>query len=157
MQTLKKFKLSKRYFKRLIEARYSKLESPNFSNLPSIEKYSENAFSSIYYLLLEAKNTKDLNTDHFASHLGKACGILTLIRAIPHYAQKNEITLPQDLIAKHKVSLKSVFRGQSSKEFKDALFELSSCANSHLQKVSRLNINFIIPFIFNFYFRMYVL
>ncbi|XP_033216762.1 NADH dehydrogenase (ubiquinone) complex I, assembly factor 6 [Belonocnema kinseyi] len=137
-RTLKKCKLSKRYFKRLIEARYSKLESPTFPNLASIENYAENAFSSIYYLLLEAKNTKDLNTDHFASHFGKASGIVTLIRAIPYYAQKSEITLPQELIAKHKVSLRSVFRGQISKEFKDALFELSSCANSHLQKARLL-------------------
>ena len=150
LQTLKNCKLSKRYFKRLIEARYSKLETPTFVDMPAIEKYAENAFSSIYYLLLEAKNTKDVNTDHFASHFGKACGIVTLIRAIPHYAQKGDVTLPQDLVTKHKVSLKSVFRGQSSKEFKEVLFEVSSCANSHLQKVSLYSINFYILFVMNF-------
>lgn len=139
LQILQRHKLSKHYFKRLIDARYSKLENPRFTDLSAIEKYAENAFSSIFYLLLEAYETKDLNVDHFASHLGKACGIITLIRAIPYYAQKNDVTLPIDLIEKYKVSVKTIFRGESSQELKEVLFQMSSCANTHLQKVNFMN------------------
>lgn len=135
---LKQHKLSKHYFKRLIDARYGKLENSRFNDLSAIEKYAENAFSSIIYLLLEANGTKDLNCDHFASHLGKACGIITLIRAIPYYLQKNIIMLPMDLIEKNKVSAKSLFRCESSQELKETLFQVSSCANSHLQKAQSL-------------------
>ena len=141
LQVLKTHKLSKHYFKRLVQARYAKIETPTFADVPAVEKYAENAFSSIYYLLLEAQNTKDINTDHFASHLGKAHGIITLIRAIPHYAQRNIINLPRDLLTRHKVSLKPVFKGEANKEFKDVVFEVSSFANSHLQKVRLFHIN----------------
>lgn len=107
-----------------------------FPDLESLEKYSENSTSSIYYLLLEANGTKDINVDHVASHLGKAHGIVNLIRSVAHHAQKRNCVLPQDILIKHDVPMESIFRGETSKGLCDAVFEVSSRAKLHLDKVN---------------------
>lgn len=43
---------------------------------------------------------KNINADHAASHVGKAQGIVTLIRATPYHAQRNLVYLPTDLMVK---------------------------------------------------------
>lgn len=105
------------------------------TNLESLEKYAENTVSPVYYLILEAQGIKDIHTDHFASHLGKAHGIVNLIRSVPHNARKKSIVLPQDILMKHKVSSESIIQGKSSKELSDVIFEVSSRAKQHLDKV----------------------
>ncbi|KAJ8681046.1 hypothetical protein QAD02_016833 [Eretmocerus hayati] len=137
-RVLQKNKLSKQYFKRLVEARFNKLQSATFMNLESLEKYADNTVSSVYYLLLEAHGVKDINTDHYASHLGKAHGIITLIRAIPYNAQRRVIDLPQDILMKHSVSSESVLRGKCSKEFKDVIFDTAARAKQHLDKANSM-------------------
>lgn len=132
---MQKKKLSKHYFKRLLEARLKKLNSPAVINLESLEVYAENTVSSIYYLILEAHGTKDVNTDHFASHLGKAHGIVTLIRSIPHNIKKRKIDLPQEILMKHNISTESVFQGTNNKKLADVIYDVSSKAKQHLDKV----------------------
>ncbi|OXU22939.1 hypothetical protein TSAR_002272 [Trichomalopsis sarcophagae] len=131
-RVLQKTKLTKQYFKRLIEARFNKLNLSTFPNLESLEKYAEHTVSSVYYLILEAHGIKDVDTDHFASHLGKAHGIVTLIRSVPHNAKCRKMVLPQDILMKYNVSSESVLQGTSSKELKDVIFEVSSRAKQHL-------------------------
>lgn len=127
--------MSKQYFKRLIEARFQKLKGSIFLNLESVEKYAEQTVSSVYFLILDAQGLKDLNSDHLASHLGKAHGIVTLLRSVPHNAIKRTIDLPQDILIKNKISSEFVLQGKSSKEFKEVIFEVSSRAKQHLEKV----------------------
>jgi phytoene/squalene synthetase len=135
LQVLQRKKLSKHFFKRIIKARTNFLNTSTFDTLQSIENYAENSVSSIYYLLLEAHGIKDINTDHFASHLGKAHGIVTLVRSVPHNAQKRSLTLPQDVLMKYKVSSESVLQGRNSEKLKDVIFEISTSAKQHLNKV----------------------
>ncbi|XP_015190055.1 PREDICTED: NADH dehydrogenase (ubiquinone) complex I, assembly factor 6 isoform X2 [Polistes dominula] len=110
---LQKHKLSKRYFKRLIEARLDKLEKSIFPNIQAIENYSENAVSSIYYLLLEANGIKNINADHAASHL--------------------------DILMKHNVSSEAILRNVKTTAVNDVIFEVASCAKQHLDEAILLN------------------
>ncbi|XP_043276355.1 NADH dehydrogenase (ubiquinone) complex I, assembly factor 6 [Venturia canescens] len=135
---LKRHKLSKRYFKRLISSRSERSGVTTFADLESLEKYAENAFSSIYYLLLEANSTVNVDADHAASHLGKSHGIVTLIRSVPYHAQKRNCILPQDILMNHDISMESLFRGKSSKALTDVIFEVSSRAKLHLDKAQSL-------------------
>ncbi|XP_018392080.1 PREDICTED: NADH dehydrogenase (ubiquinone) complex I, assembly factor 6 [Cyphomyrmex costatus] len=135
---LQRHKLSKRYFKRLIDARLSKLSSSIFVDLESLEKYCDYTTSSIYYLLLEAQGTASVNADHAASHFGKAHGLVTLIRSVPYNARKRVMILPQDVLLKHSVSSESIFQGQSSAGFKDVILEIASCAKQHLKMATSL-------------------
>ncbi|KAI4503418.1 hypothetical protein M0802_001640 [Mischocyttarus mexicanus] len=136
---LQKHKLSKRYFKRLIDARLDKLEKSIFPNIQAIENYSENAVSSVYYLLLEANGIKNINADHAASHLGKAHGIITLIRSIPYHAQKRVVILPEDILMKHNISSETILRNVKNTAVNDVIFEVASCAKQHLDEAISLN------------------
>ncbi|XP_018300375.1 NADH dehydrogenase (ubiquinone) complex I, assembly factor 6 [Mycetomoellerius zeteki] len=135
---LQQHKLSKRYFKRLIDARLSKLSNSIFMDLESLERYCDYTTSSIYYLLLEAQGTASVNADHAASHFGKAHGLVTLIRSVPYNARKRVMILPQDVLLKHSISSESIFQGQSSAGFKDAVLEIASCAKQHLKLATSL-------------------
>ena len=43
---------------------------------------------------------KDVNADHAASHIGKAHGIVTLLRATPYNISRQQVMLPMDLTIK---------------------------------------------------------
>ncbi|XP_028048344.1 NADH dehydrogenase (ubiquinone) complex I, assembly factor 6 isoform X2 [Monomorium pharaonis] len=116
---LQRYKLSKRYFKRLIEARLNKLSGSIFVDLESLERYCDYTTSSIYYLLLEAQGTTNVKADHAASHFGKSHGLVTLIRSVPYNARKRAM-------------------GRSSAGFKDAVLEVASCAKRHLKVATSL-------------------
>ncbi|XP_012523456.1 NADH dehydrogenase (ubiquinone) complex I, assembly factor 6 isoform X1 [Monomorium pharaonis] len=135
---LQRYKLSKRYFKRLIEARLNKLSGSIFVDLESLERYCDYTTSSIYYLLLEAQGTTNVKADHAASHFGKSHGLVTLIRSVPYNARKRAMVLPQDVLLKNGVSSESIFQGRSSAGFKDAVLEVASCAKRHLKVATSL-------------------
>lgn len=73
------FKLSKRYFQRLVNSR-NRPSNSQFVTTKQLEDYSEQSVSSIYYLLLETAGIKNVQADHAASHLGKSQGIVNILR-----------------------------------------------------------------------------
>ncbi|XP_050598479.1 NADH dehydrogenase (ubiquinone) complex I, assembly factor 6 [Bombus affinis] len=129
---LQKHSLSKHYFKRLIDIRLDKLRDYSFHNMDEIEKYAEYSSSSIYYLLLQAHGVNNINADHAASHMGKAHGIVNLLRSIPYNASKRVNMLPQDILMKHSVSTEAVLQGQSSKNLQDVVYDVASYGKLHL-------------------------
>ncbi|XP_055892662.1 NADH dehydrogenase (ubiquinone) complex I, assembly factor 6-like [Biomphalaria glabrata] len=128
------YKLSKRWFHRMIDARTSLLHSDSFNTVKDVEDYAENVNSSLYYLLLECLGIKNIHSDHAASHLGKAQGIVTVLRASPYHASVRQVQIPMEILTKHKISQEDIIRGKSSQPLKDAVFELASTANLHLTK-----------------------
>ena len=40
---------------------------------------------------------KDLHADHAASHIGKAQGIVTCLRATPYHSSRRQVFLPMDV------------------------------------------------------------
>lgn len=137
-RVLKRHKLSKHYFKRLIDARLNKLNNSVFIDLESLEKYCDYTVSSIYYLLLEAQDTTDVNADHAVSHLGKAHGLVSSIRSVPYNARKRIMVLPQDVLLKNGVSSESIFQAQPSTGLNDAIFDIASRAKLHLELATSL-------------------
>ena len=131
-RVLQKSPLSKHYFNRLINVRLVKLYDYSFNSLNAIEQYAEHSSSSIYYLLLEAHSITNINADHVASHIGKAHGIINLLRSVPYNAKKRINMLPQDILMKHSVSTEAVLQSQSSKELKDVIHEVASHGKLHL-------------------------
>ncbi len=51
-----------------------------------------------YMLYLFLSDVHDATTESVASHLGKAQGIVTMLRAVPYHAQRNQCYLPIDLM-----------------------------------------------------------
>ncbi|KRT78295.1 hypothetical protein AMK59_7113, partial [Oryctes borbonicus] len=124
--------LTKRYFKTLISSRSEFINKNIFLNLEEIEKYSEKTVSNVYYLLLESNRIKNIHADHAASHLGKAQGIVQQLRTVPISKQINLISLPQDLLAKNKVSHEEILRAKKSQQLEECVYEVASRAHQHL-------------------------
>lgn len=135
---IRRIKLSKHYLKRLVEAREQKLRMPVFPNMDAMERYVDKSFSSVYFLILEAQGIQDVQSDHVASHLGKAQGISSLLRSVSYNAKRQLVDLPQDILLKHGVSAESVLRRKIDKNLRDAVFEISSRAKLHLDKAREL-------------------
>jgi NADH dehydrogenase [ubiquinone] 1 alpha subcomplex assembly factor 6 len=68
--------------------------------LDALEQYAENTASSLLYLALECLGMRDINADHAASHIGKALGLVTVIKALPYNAKVRQLYLPLDLTVK---------------------------------------------------------
>lgn len=43
---------------------------------------------------------KDVQADHAASHLGKAIGVVTLLRATPFHGSRGKVYIPSDVMIK---------------------------------------------------------
>ncbi|KAK5646425.1 hypothetical protein RI129_004889 [Pyrocoelia pectoralis] len=137
-RVITQFPLTKRYFNSLINSRYDLLTKNVFINLEAIEAHSEKSVSSVYYLILEGCGVKNINADHAASHLGKAQGLVQQLRCV-HMAKKlNTIPLPQDILAKHKITHEEIFRCTPSSRLNECGFEVASRAHQHLVKARHI-------------------
>eukprot|EP00735_Rhodelphis_limneticus_P012530 TRINITY_DN5816_c0_g1::TRINITY_DN5816_c0_g1_i1::g.24350::m.24350 TRINITY_DN5816_c0_g1::TRINITY_DN5816_c0_g1_i1::g.24350 ORF type:complete len:301 (+),score=25.69,sp/A7YVD7/NDUF6_BOVIN/40.86/6e-71,SQS_PSY/PF00494.14/6.4e-53 TRINITY_DN5816_c0_g1_i1:92-994(+) len=137
--TCREYKLTKRWFERLLNARESDLQGNQPVTLDDLQQFVENTSSSLYYLTVELFNVKDVHVDHAASHLGKAVGIVSLLRGTPMHATKRRAYIPSALLAQHGVSTESMFRGESSAQLREAVFEVASLANNHLTMSREIN------------------
>ncbi|CAH3032149.1 unnamed protein product [Pocillopora meandrina] len=133
-----KYKLTKQWFSRLIDARERSLDNRPHETANALEEHSENAVSSVLYLILECLGIKDVHADHTASHLGKAIGVATALRSTPFHGSKGKVYLPNDIMIKHGVSHEDIIRGRKHQLVKDVTYELASLAHSHLSKAQSL-------------------
>lgn len=88
------------WFKRMITEREQNLSDPQFMTLGQMETYCENTFGSLLYLQLESVGVKSLEADHAASHMAKAMGIATMLRAFPFHMHQNRMVIPAEITAK---------------------------------------------------------
>ncbi|XP_069477489.1 NADH dehydrogenase (ubiquinone) complex I, assembly factor 6 isoform X4 [Ambystoma mexicanum] len=96
-KAIKKHKLTKSWFMRIIDEREKNLDDRAYRTIQELEKYAENTQSSLLYLTLETLGVKDVHADHAASHIGKAHGIITCLRAVPYHSSQRKVFLPMDI------------------------------------------------------------
>ncbi|EXJ84211.1 hypothetical protein A1O3_04878 [Capronia epimyces CBS 606.96] len=148
-------KLNKTWFQRIITARDRKLTHPGFTNVAELESYAESTYSALLYLTLSAFPLQSLTMDHLASHVGKAAGIVAVLRGVPLLAfplppnqhsnnpagkglpatreKQGVITLPLDVMSQCGVQEEDVFRnGPSAVGLRDAVFAVATRASDHL-------------------------
>lgn len=145
-----KNKFSKAWLHRIITTREQNLGNPPYPTLSSLETYAENTYSTLLYLTLSALPQASLTTDHIASHIGKAMGIVAVLRGVPLLAfpapppainpafapithTQGAVMLPLDVMAEAGVKEEDVFRHASSAPgLRDAIFTVATRANDHL-------------------------
>uniref|UniRef100_A0AAV2M9G5 NADH dehydrogenase (ubiquinone) complex I, assembly factor 6 n=1 Tax=Knipowitschia caucasica TaxID=637954 RepID=A0AAV2M9G5_KNICA len=132
-RAVRKHHLTKSWLLRIIREREKDLEDRAYRNLSELETYSENTQSSLLYLLLEAVGIKDVHADHAASHIGKAQGIVTCLRATPYHCSRRRVYLPMDLCLQHGVSQEQFLRFSREQSVRDVVFDIASQAHAHLQ------------------------
>ncbi|KAI3361246.1 hypothetical protein L3Q82_012918 [Scortum barcoo] len=109
------------------------LDDRAYRNLQELETYSENTQSSLIYLLLECLGLKDVHADHAASHIGKAQGIVTCLRATPYHSSRRKVYLPMDICMLHGASQEDFIRGSREQNVRDVVYDIASQAHVHLQ------------------------
>ncbi|KAG0032938.1 NADH dehydrogenase (ubiquinone) complex I, assembly factor 6 [Podila clonocystis] len=125
--------MSSIWFKRIITEREQNLSDPQFMTLGQMETYCENTFGSLMYLQLESVGVKSLEADHAVSHLAKAIGIATMLRAFPFHMQQSRVIIPAEITAKHNLSQEALFRSPSiTPALQDATLEVATAAHVHL-------------------------
>ncbi|KAM4688563.1 NADH dehydrogenase (ubiquinone) complex I, assembly factor 6 [Discoglossus pictus] len=129
----RKHKLTKRWLTRIIDEREKNLDDRAYRNLQELESYSENTQSSLLYLTLESLDVKDVHADHAASHIGKAQGIITCLRAVPYHSSRRQVFLPIDICMLHGASQEDFIRGSQERNVKDVIFDIASQAHVHLE------------------------
>ncbi|XP_075873185.1 NADH dehydrogenase (ubiquinone) complex I, assembly factor 6 isoform X2 [Nelusetta ayraudi] len=132
-RAVRKHQLTKRWLLRIITEREKDLDDRAYRNLQQLETYSENTQSSLLYLLLESLGVKDVHADHTASHIGKAQGIVTCLRATPYHSSRRRVYLPMDLCMLHGVSQEDFIRGSREQNVRDVVYDIASQAHVHLQ------------------------
>ncbi|KAJ9147761.1 hypothetical protein P3X46_029884 [Hevea brasiliensis] len=140
-------RITKGWLKRSVEARINDARR-GVTDIPEtleeLEKYAEDTVSTMLYMTLQAGGIRSTAADHAASHVGKASGLLLLLRSIPYHASRNRhfSYIPTDVAAKHGLLAKDGGRSEvhvdSREDLCDAVFEMASVANAHLQKARAL-------------------
>ncbi|KAM7259276.1 hypothetical protein ACFE04_015017 [Oxalis oulophora] len=139
--------ISKGWLKRSIEARVKDAQKNPTDvpeNIEELEKYAEDTISTLLYMTLQSGGIRSTVADHAASHVGKASGLLLLLRSLPYHASKNRLYayLPADSAEKHGILVKNgdqlEFRLNNPEDLCDVVFEMASVANVHLQKAREL-------------------
>ncbi|MEE6463516.1 hypothetical protein FKM82_005938 [Ascaphus truei] len=128
--------LTKRWLTRMIDEREKNLDDRAYRTIQELETYAENTLGSLLYLTLESLDVKDVHADHAASHIGKAQGIVTCLRAVPYHSSRRQVFLPIDICMLHGVSQEDFIRGSQEKNVKDVAFDIASQAHVHLEHVS---------------------
>ncbi|KKF94219.1 DNA repair protein RAD5 [Ceratocystis platani] len=130
---------------RLVKMRRKYIDNRPFVSIAALEEYAEHTYSGIMYATLAAAGVQSTVADHLASHIGKACGIVAVLRGVPVLAAPQQqadgragrkepvLLLPLDVLATHGVREEEVYRlGPQAHGFCDAIFEVATRANDHL-------------------------
>lgn len=140
-------KISKGWMKRSVEARINDARR-EVTDMPEtieeLERYAEDTVSTLLYTTLQAGGIRSTAADHAASHIGKASGLLLLLRSLPYHANRNRQFpyIPKDLAANHNLldtqGGRSEIRMDSPEGLCDVVFDMASVANAHLEKARQL-------------------
>ncbi|XP_029779467.1 NADH dehydrogenase (ubiquinone) complex I, assembly factor 6 isoform X4 [Suricata suricatta] len=118
---------------KIIDEREKNLEDKAYRNIQELENYAENTQSSLLYLTLEILGVKDLHADHAASHIGKAQGIVTCLRATPYHGSRRRVFLPMEICMLHGVSQEDFLRQNQDQNVRDVIYDIASQAHLHLK------------------------
>jgi NADH dehydrogenase [ubiquinone] 1 alpha subcomplex assembly factor 6 len=151
-------RLSTPWLMRMISTREQYLNNNPYPSLEALESYAESTYSTLLYLTLQALPMASITADHIASHIGKATGIVTVLRGIPllafppppnHHSnnqglaggvqqernrsQEGVVALPLDVMAEVGLREEDVLRqGAEAPGLKDVVFRVATRASDHL-------------------------
>ncbi|RAQ43593.1 hypothetical protein AFGD_005096 [Aspergillus flavus] len=151
-------RISKGWLTRLISARERGLTNDPYPDIAALESYAENTYSTLMYLTLSALPMASVTADHVASHVGKAAGIVAVLRGLPLVAfpaaraagqqggqqaggaaRQGAVMLPLDVMAQAGVKEEEVFRlGAEAPGLRDAVFTVATRASDHLITVQQM-------------------
>lgn len=141
--------ISKPWLKRSVEARIqdAQREADDIpESVEELEKYAEDTVSTLLYNTLQAGGISSTAADHAASHIGKASGLVLLLKSLPYHCTRNRHHnyIPVELAEKHGLFVKHGGRSEilldndSREGLCNVVFEIASVANVHILKAREL-------------------
>ncbi|KAL7984170.1 hypothetical protein Chor_002740 [Crotalus horridus] len=118
-KAVKRQNLTKRWLMNIIDQREKNLDDRAYQDISELETYAE--------------SVRDIHADHAASHIGKAQGIVTCLRATPYHASRRKVFLPMDICMLHGASQEDFLRKNEVKKIKDIVYDVASQAHVHLE------------------------
>jgi NADH dehydrogenase [ubiquinone] 1 alpha subcomplex assembly factor 6 len=138
-EAIQQFSLSRTFFGKILDARMGLVRQPTFLDLDQMQEYCENTYSSLLYLSLETMQTRNIQMDHVASHIGKALGISIILKSIPVMAQQGHVAIPiQTCIDNNTTQEDIITNGPNARGITDAVFQIATIANDHLITARRM-------------------
>lgn len=133
-------RLQRLHFTRLIRGRERPARQP-FLDTAALEAYAEETVSCTLYLLAAITETRSMDVDHALSHLGKAQGIVNMLRAQVLATRSSGVcVVPQRTLLEHGVSQERVLRcSRDDAGVRECVFEVASVAHRHLEKVREVD------------------
>ncbi|PWW79515.1 hypothetical protein C7212DRAFT_356357 [Tuber magnatum] len=139
-------KITRGFLTRVLTEREKYLGNVPFRDLSNLEGYAEGTYASLLYTTLEGLGLRDTGLDHIASHIGKAEGIVAVIRGLAVLAGAEgggAVVLPLDVCARVGLRQEDVLRraqgrvkdpdgGDAAGKLKEVVFEIATLANDHL-------------------------
>lgn len=143
---------------RVISTREQYLNNVPYVTMDALDQYAENTYSTLMYLTLQSIPLSSITADHVASHIGKAAGIVAVLRGLPllafpaaprhHFnltglnttaqqqrrtSQQGVVTLPLDVMAEVGLREEDVLRkGANAEGLRDAVFKVATRASDHI-------------------------
>ncbi|EGG16803.1 UPF0551 family protein [Cavenderia fasciculata] len=142
-QQIKERGLSKTWFIKLLNRRDKDLDAVQPKDLEELEAYSDDINTSLLMLTLESMGVKgNSDVEHAASHLGKAMGLVTLIRGTPYHIRTRKLYIPTSITNKYGIVAELLFQGSDAQQdkMKEAIFEMASRAKAHLDKARTFDV-----------------
>jgi len=135
---------------RFINTREQYMDNRPFASLAALEEYAENTYATLMYMTLASMPLRSVHLDHLASHIGRACGIVAVLRGVAALATPSPpvqspagvdvgggrspvLLLPLDVMAEAGLKEEDVFRkGPDAPGLQDAVFKVATRAHDHL-------------------------
>ncbi|KAG6052593.1 hypothetical protein E4U17_005632 [Claviceps sp. LM77 group G4] len=151
--TKKSFKF---WISRFVRTKGQYMDGRPFPTVSALEDYAENTNSTLMYATLASIPLQSIHVDHLASHIGKACGIVSVLRGIPvltmpyrnvrkqrHYlvqaSRERRLLLPLDIMAEEGVVEEEVFDlGPQAHGLTHAVFKLATRAHDHIHTARQM-------------------
>jgi 15-cis-phytoene synthase len=119
--TVNTYRIPKEYFDRLIEGMYMDLEQKRYADFDALYEYCYRAAGIVGLIMLKVFGSGDKSAPDYAVKLGIAMQLTNILRDIKEDFGRDRVYLPQDELAKYKISEKQLALGCNNEEFKNLL------------------------------------
>jgi phytoene synthase len=133
-EVIERYDLPRRSFEQMIEARRLDLNKDPIRNMSELENYCRATSSTVITLAARVLEPRISAADlAFADLAGSSLGITGLLRAFPFAASRGHVSIPQEILDRHRLDTKEVLAGRSVPGLLESLAELRAQARLHFE------------------------
>src|SRR6202522_2387651 len=117
---------------RLIDEHQFDLYNDPMPTMAALEGYINDTSSALFSLAAAVMAPPSSEVEHLARHAGLAQGIVQVMASLPLDASQRRLFVPQQTLAEHRCDPEDVFAGKQTPKLRDALRDVLSEAQTHL-------------------------